>query len=145
MWSTEILENDAARTCAELDIPIVAYSPLGRGALTGALNSVADIPEGDVRRRMPRFQEENFQKNTKLINEVKELAARNEVAPAQIALAWVRSQSVKPGRPTIIPIPGGTTKEKVVQNMGGAQLLNDSELAEIDAILKDNTVAGSRY
>lgn len=145
MWSTEILENDIARTCAELDIPIVAYSPLGRGVLTGAVNSLADIPEGDLRHHFPRFKEENFQQNMKLINEVKELAARRGVAPAQIALAWVRSQSVKPGMPTIIPIPGGTTKEKVVQNMGGAQVLNDSELAEIDAILKDNVVAGSRY
>ncbi|CAG7949884.1 unnamed protein product [Penicillium salamii] len=145
LWTTDILENDVAKTCAELDIPIVAYSPLGRGVLTGTVGSLSDIPEGDIRRHMPRFTEENFQKNLKLINEVTDLAARKGIAPAQIALAWVRSQSAKPGMPTIIPIPGGTTKDKVIQNMGGAQVLSDSELAEIDAILKGNIVAGGRY
>ncbi|CAG8068114.1 unnamed protein product [Penicillium salamii] len=145
LWTTDILENDVAKTCAELDIPIVAYSPLGRGVLTGTVGSLSDIPEGDIRRHMPRFTEENFQKNLKLINEVTDLAARKGIAPAQIALAWVRSQSAKPGMPTIIPIPGGTTKDKVTQNMGGAQVLSDTELAEIDAILKGNVVAGGRY
>jgi len=145
LWSTDILENDIAKTCAELDIPVVAYSPLGRGVLTGAVSSLADIPEGDIRHHMSRFKEENFQQNLKLINEVKDLASRKGIAPAQIALAWVRSQSGRPGMPTIIPIPGGTTKEKVIQNMGGAQVLSDAELAEIDAILKENTVAGARY
>ncbi|CAG8948138.1 unnamed protein product [Penicillium salamii] len=145
LWTTDILENDVAKTCAELDIPIVAYSPLGRGVLTGTVGSLSDIPEGDIRRHMPRFTEENFQKNLKLINEVTDLAVRKGIAPAQIALAWVRSQSAKPGMPTIIPIPGGTTKDKVIQNMGGAQVLSDTELAEIDAILKGNVVAGGRY
>ncbi|CAG8113602.1 unnamed protein product [Penicillium olsonii] len=145
MWSTDILENDIAKTCAELNIPIVAYSPLGRGVLTGAVTSLTDIPEGDFRHHLPRFSDDNFQKNLKLINEVKELATRKGIAPAQIALAWVRSQSAKPGMPTIIPIPGGTTKDKVIQNMGGVQVLTDSELAEIDAILKGNVVAGGRY
>ncbi|KAJ5860444.1 uncharacterized protein N7529_007754 [Penicillium soppii] len=145
MWSTDILENDVAKTCAELDIPIVAYSPLGRGVLTGAVSSLADIPEGDIRHHMSRFKEENFQQNLKLINEVKELANRKGAAPAQIALAWVRSQSGRPGMPTIIPIPGGTTKDKVIENMSGTQVLSDAELAEIDAILKSNVVAGARY
>lgn len=145
LWSTDILENDIAKTCAELNIPVIAYSPLGRGVLTGAVTSLADIPEGDIRRRMSRFQEENFQQNLKLINEVKSLAERKGVPPAQIALAWVRSLSNKPGMPTIIPIPGGTTVDKVVQNMAFAGLLSDEELAEIDGILKVHTVAGARY
>ncbi|KAK4941503.1 hypothetical protein LTR66_014796 [Elasticomyces elasticus] len=145
LWSTDILANDIAKTCAELDIPVVAYSPLGRGVLTGAVTSLADIPEGDIRRHFARFKEENFQQNLKLINEVNDLAARKGVAPAQIALAWVRSHSAKAGMPTIIPIPGGTTKDKVIQNMGGVQVLSDDELAEIDAILKSNVVAGARY
>ncbi|KAJ5212508.1 uncharacterized protein N7498_004154 [Penicillium cinerascens] len=131
LWSTDILENDIAKTCAELNIPVVAYSPLGRGVLTGAVTSLADIPEGDMRRHMSRFQEENLQHNLKLINE--------------IALAWIRSLSGKPGMPTIIPIPGGTTVDKVVQNMSGVQVLSDEELAEVDAILKQHTVAGPRY
>ena len=145
LWSTDILENDIAKTCAELNIPVIAYSPLGRGVLTGAVNSLSDLPEGDIRRHMSRFQEENFQHNLKLINEVQSLASRKGVAPAQIALAWVRSLSGKPGMPTIIPIPGGTTVDKLVQNMGGVQVLSDEELAEVDAILKDHTVAGPRY
>ncbi|KAJ5131948.1 hypothetical protein N7448_006106 [Penicillium atrosanguineum] len=145
LWSTDILENDIAKTCAELNIPVIAYSPLGRGVLTGAVNSLSDLPEGDIRRHMSRFQEENFQHNLKLINEVQSLASRKGVAPAQIALAWVRSLSGKPGMPTIIPIPGGTTVDKLVQNMGGVQVLSDEELAEVDAILKRHTVAGPRY
>lgn len=145
LWSTDILDNDIAKTCAELDIPVIAYSPLGRGVLTGTVTSLADIPHDDIRRHMSRFQEENFKHNLKLINEVKDLATRKGVAPAQIALAWIRTKSDKPGMPTIIPIPGGTTKDKVVQNMGGAQALTDSEMAEIDAILEEHTVSGPRY
>ncbi|KAJ5383059.1 hypothetical protein N7517_000970 [Penicillium concentricum] len=145
LWSTDILHNDIAKTCAELNIPVIAYSPLGRGVLTGAVTSLADIPQDDIRHHLSRFQEENFQQNLKLINEVKDLASRKGVAPAQIALAWIRTQSEKPDMPTIIPIPGGTTKDKVVQNMGGAQTLTDSEMAEIDAILEEHTVSGARY
>lgn len=145
LWSTDILENDIAKTCAELNIPVIAYSPLGRGVLTGAVTSLADIPEGDIRRHLSRFQEGNFQHNLKLINEVRSLASRKGVAPAQIALAWIRSLSGKPGMPTIIPIPGGTTVDKVAQNMSGVQALSDEELAEVDAILKEHTVAGPRY
>lgn len=145
LWSTDIFENDIAKTCAELNIPVIAYSPLGRGVLTGALTSIADIPEGDIRRHMSRFQEANFQHNLKLINAVNDLASRKGVAPAQVALGWVRSLSDKPGLPTIIPIPGGTTSDKVIQNMVGVKLFSDEELAEVDAILKEHTVAGPRY
>lgn len=145
LWSTDILENGIAQTCAELNIPVIAYSPLGRGVLTGSVTSLADIPEGDIRRHMSRFKEENFEQNLKLINAVNSLAERKGVAPSQIALGWIRSLSGKPGMPTIIPIPGGTTTDKVVQNMVGVKLLSDEELAEIEAILKKHTVAGPRY
>ncbi|OQE37839.1 hypothetical protein PENCOP_c009G08633 [Penicillium coprophilum] len=145
LWSTDILHNDIAKTCAELEIPVVAYSPLGRGVLTGAVTSLADIPQDDIRRHMSRFQEEHFQHNLKLINEVNDLATRKNVAPAQVALAWIRTLSERPGMPTIIPIPGGTTKDKVIQNMGGAQTLTDAEMAEINSILEEHTVSGARY
>ncbi|KAJ5379198.1 hypothetical protein N7509_012317 [Penicillium cosmopolitanum] len=145
LWTTDILENGIAQACAELNIPVIAYSPLGRGVLTGAVTSLADIPEGDIRRHMSRFQEENFEQNLKLINAVNSLAERKGVAPSQIALGWIRSLSGKPGMPTIIPIPGGTTTDKVIQNMVGVKLLSDEELAEIEAILKKHTVAGPRY
>jgi pyridoxine 4-dehydrogenase len=94
---------------------------------------------------MSRFNEENFEQNLKLINAVNSLAKCKGVAPSQIALGWIRSLSDKPGMPTIIPIPGGTTTDKVVQNMVGVKLLSDEELAEIEAILKEHTVAGPRY
>ncbi|KAK2767762.1 hypothetical protein FQN54_003921 [Arachnomyces sp. PD_36] len=145
LWSTEILHNDVAKTCAELGIPVIAYSPLGRGALTGAITSTSDIPEGDIRRRMPRFQEEALAANLKLVNEVQSLATRKNVAPAQIALAWVRTLSGRPGLPTIIPIPGGTTSEKVIQNMEDVGKLSQAEMDEIDAILKENEIVGGRY
>ncbi|OGM48823.1 pyridoxal reductase (AKR8) [Aspergillus bombycis] len=145
LWSTDILENNIANTCAELNIPVIAYSPLGRGVLAGAVTSLKDLPEGDIRRHMSRFQEENFQHNLKLVNEVNRLAERKRLAPSQIALAWILSLSNKPGMPTIIPIPGGTTTDKVVQNMVGVKLLTDEELAEVDAMLKQYPVAGPRY
>lgn len=145
LWSTDIFENGIAETCAELNIPIVAYSPLGRGALTGALTSVSDIPEGDFRRHMARFKEENFEQNLKLINEVKSLGERKGLAPAQVALSWILSLSNKPDMPTIIPIPGGTTVDKVTQNLVGVKLLSDEELAEVDGVLKQFTIAGGRY
>ncbi|KAJ5714069.1 pyridoxal reductase (AKR8) [Penicillium malachiteum] len=145
LWSTDIFENGIAETCAELNIPIVAYSPLGRGFLTGTLTSRSDIPQGDFRLLVPRFSEENFGQNMKLINEVKSLASRKGLAPAQVALGWLLSLSNKPNMPTIIPIPGGTTVDKVTQNLVGVKLLSDEELAEVDAVLKENAVAGGRY
>lgn len=145
LWSLDILENDIAKTCAELNIPVVAYSPLGRGAFTGEIAKFEDIPEGDFRRLVPKFQGENYEHNLKLIQEIVSLAKRRGVAPAQIALAWVRSLNNKPGLPTIIPIPGGTTKDKVIQNTQGTQTLSDEEFAEIDSILKGHVVQGTRY
>lgn len=112
--------------------------------MTGALNP-GNIPKGDFRAYLPRFQAENWSKNEQLINEVKDLAARKSLAPAQVALSWILSLSNKPGLPTIIPIPGGTTVDKVTQNTTGIKLLSDEELAEVDTILKQNTVAGGRY
>lgn len=145
LWSLDILENDVAKTCAELNIPVVAYSPLGRGAFTGEIAKLTDIPEGDFRRHVPKFQDGNYEHNLKLIQEVVSLAKKKNVAPAQIALAWVRSLSNKPGMPTIIPIPGGTTKDKVTQNMQGVEVLTDEDMAEIDALLKKHEVKGTRY
>ena len=109
------------------------------------MNSLSDIPEGDFRRHMARFQDANFEQNKKLINEVQSLASRKGVAPSQVALGWIRSLSGKAGMPTIIPIPGGTTVDKVTQNLVGVKLFSDEELAEVDAILKENVVAGARY
>ncbi|KAA8652118.1 hypothetical protein EYZ11_005340 [Aspergillus tanneri] len=145
LWDISILQNDVAKVCAELNIPVVGYSPLGRGVLVGAFTKVSEIPEGDLRRHLPKFQDAAMQQNIKLVNEVNKLATRKGVAPAQIALAWVLSLSGRPGMPTFIPIPGGTTVDKVTQNMQGVPRLSDAELAEIDAILKQHEVVGNRY
>ncbi|OJJ83477.1 aldo/keto reductase family protein [Aspergillus glaucus CBS 516.65] len=145
LWDTSILENDIAKTCHELNIPIAAYSPLGWGALTGAFTSKDSFPEGDHRRNMQKFQDEYMVHNLKLIEEVKSLAERKSVAPVQIALAWILTLSEREDMPTIIPIPGGSTKDKVTQNLNGVPRLSESEMAEIEGILKENGVVGKRY
>lgn len=83
--------------------------------------------------------------NIKLVQKVNDLAARKGVAPVQIALAWVLSLNGRPGMPTIIPIPGGTTIDKVTQNMQGVPRFSDAEMTEIDAFLKENEIVGARY
>ncbi|EAU38863.1 predicted protein [Aspergillus terreus NIH2624] len=145
LFDTTILKNDVAKTCAELNIPVVAYSPLGRGVLAGAFTSASEIPDGDFRKILPKFQDEAMKQNIKLVDEVRDLAARKGVAPVQIALAWILTLSGRPGMPTIIPIPGGTTSDKVTQNLQGVPRLTDEEMAEIDAILDKNEVVGARY
>lgn len=145
LFTTDILHNDIAKTCAELNIPIVAYSPLGWGVLAGAFGKPTEIPEGDHRRHMAKFQDEAMAQNMKLVEEVGKLAERKGVAPVQIALAWIRSLSGRPGMPVIIPIPGGTTSEKVTQNLSGVSRLDNMEMEEIDRILRENEIVGHRY
>lgn len=89
LLATEIVDNGVASTCAELGIPVIAYSPLGRGFLTGQVKSRDDLPEGDLRRHFPRFSEENFDKNFKLVEEVQKLADKKGVTPGQVGMAWV--------------------------------------------------------
>ena len=144
LWATDILQNGIAATCAELGIPIVAYSPLGRGFLTGEIKSPEDIPEGDHRRYMPRFQPGVFYQNLELVTELKKLATKKGCTAAQLGLAWVKQCSGKNGLPVIIPIPGATTVERVAENMIDVTL-TDEDLDEIDAILKKAPVIGDRY
>lgn len=144
LWCTDILENGIAATCAELDIPVVAYSPLGRGFLTGEIKKVEDIPEDDLRRRFPRFQPDNFGRNLEMVTELEKLAKKKGCTPAQLALAWVKQLSGKKGMPVIIPIPGATTEKRVIENMKDVEL-NADDLSEIDAILKKLPVFGDRY
>lgn len=113
--------------------------------LAGAFTSASEIPDGDFRKILPKFQDEAMKQNIKLVDEVRDLAARKGVAPVQIALAWILTLSGRPGMPTIIPIPGGTTSDKVTQNLQGVPRLTDEEMAEIDAILDKNEVVGARY
>lgn len=144
LWATEILQNGVATTCAELGIPIVAYSPLGRGFLTGGIRSIDDIPDGDVRRLLDRFQPESFEKNLKLVEAINKVATKKGVTPAQLALAWVKHQSQKNGMPVIIPIPGAVKDERVRENMAHIDV-TDEEMAEINTILASIEIVGTRY
>ncbi|KAI9699064.1 MAG: Pyridoxine 4-dehydrogenase [Candelina mexicana] len=145
LWSTDILTNGITETCAELNIPIIAYSPLGRGFLTGQIKKFEDIPEDDfVRRSSPRFQPDVFSKNVDLVIELEKVAKKKGCAPAQLGLAWVKATSARPGMPVIIPIPGATTVDKIVENQTDVEL-SDADMDEINAILRDAVVIGGRY
>ncbi|KAF2145554.1 uncharacterized protein K452DRAFT_264676 [Aplosporella prunicola CBS 121167] len=144
LYTTDILENGIAQACAELNIPIVAYSPLGRGFLTGQIRKLEDIPEGDFRRLTPRFQPDCFDENLKLADEVAAIAQRKGCTTAQVALAWVRKHSRRDGLPAIIPIPGATTEERVVENLTEVDL-SEEDMAALGEILKRVTVKGDRY
>lgn len=143
MWETTILENDVAKVCAEHNIPIVAYSPLGRGFLTGQIRKVDDIPEDDMRRHLPRFQPEHFDKNLEMVQQVEALAKKRNATPGQVALAWVRAQSNKPGMPTFIPIPGASSAKRVKENFTDVEL-SENDLKEIDSIVESVEISGER-
>ena len=144
LWATDILENGIATTCAELGIPVVAYSPLGRGFLTGEIKKLDDLPEGDGRRHFPRFQPDVFGQNLEIVTELEKVAKKKGCTPAQLALAWVKHLSGKEGMPVIIPIPGATTEKRVLENMKDIDL-DAGDLKEIDAILEKAPVLGDRY
>ena len=138
LWSREP-EDEILPTCRELGIGFVAYSPLGRGFLTGAIQSVDDLDEDDYRRFSPRFQGENFQRNLDLVTKISELAADKAVTPAQLALAWVLSQGED-----IVPIPGTKRRARLEENAAAVDVvLNDDELREIADALPE--AAGQRY
>ena len=114
--------------------------------LSGQIKSFDDIPEKDMRRRLPRFQPPNFENNMKLVKEVETLAQKKNCTSAQLALAWVVSLSKKKGMPTIIPIPGATTADRVIENGKASDVeLSDEEMVEIDQILATCEVTGDRY
>lgn len=125
----------------ELGIGFVAYSPLGRGFLTGQFKSFDDLPADDYRRNSPRFQGENFQKNLDLIQKIEQLAAAKGCTPSQLALAWALAQGKD-----IVPIPGTKRTRYLDDNLGAVEVrLTPEELAQIDAILPPGAAAGPRY
>ncbi|GAM83762.1 hypothetical protein ANO11243_017520 [Dothideomycetidae sp. 11243] len=144
LWETSILHNGVAKTCAELGIPIIAYSPLGRGFLTGQLKSPDDILDNDFRKGIPRFQPGLFEKNLELVRKVEKIAQKKGVTPGQIGMAWVVKQGSKPGMPAIIPIPGSSSPSRVKENAYVPEL-TDAEEAEIDEIVRSADVQGDRY
>jgi pyridoxine 4-dehydrogenase len=120
------------------------YSPLGRGLLTGDIKSPEDIPEGDFRKHLPRFSKEYFDNNIKLVNEVNKLAKEKGCTGAQIAVNWVKHMSKKDGNPEIIPIPGATTVERILENVKEVSL-SANDMEALDSILKQFPILGDRY
>ena len=130
LWSRDPEEGLLA-VCRELGVGFVAYSPLGRGFLTGRYQKLGDFAPNDWRRNNPRFQSDNFQKNLELVERLKQVAARNKCTPAQLALAWVLAQGDH-----IVPIPGSKHPERLQENATAAEIqLTAEELREIDALL----------
>jgi len=143
LFSTDILTNGVAKACAELDIPIIAYSPIGRGFLTGEFKKPEDVPK-QLSAIFPRFQPEHFYNNLELVDQVKAIANKKGVTPAQIAIGWVRAHSKASGMPTIIPIPGASSEKRVSENSKEVDLTKE-EMDEIEKILSTFTTSGGRY
>jgi len=140
LWSRDP-EGDLLATCRELGIGFVAYSPLGRGFLSGQIQRFEDLAADDYRRTSPRFQGENFVRNLALVSHIQELAAGKGCTPAQLALAWLLSRGAD-----IVPIPGTKRRRYLEENLGALEVtLSPQELAAIDAIAPPGVAAGSRY
>jgi len=140
LWTRDV-EDTVLPTVRELGIGFVAYSPLGRGFLTGRFASPADIPEGDFRAHNPRFQGENFERNKAIVRRVGELAERKGATPGQLALAWVLAQG-----DDIVPIPGTKRRAYLEENVAAAEVeVTADELAALDAAAPAGAAAGDRY
>lgn len=140
LWSRDP-EIDVLRTCRELGIGFVAYSPLGRGFLTGQVTHPEELPQDDYRRVHPRFSGENFIKNLQLVDQIKALARRKNCTPSQLAIAWVLAQG-----DDIIPIPGTKKRRYLEENSGAISIfLSAEELAEIERAFPMEAAAGPRY
>ena len=141
LWSRDVEDNGVLATVRELGIGFVAYSPLGRGFLSGAIRSVDDLDPGDFRRHSPRFQGENFQKNLELVNRVRELAADRTVTPSQLALAWVLAQG-----DDVVPIPGTKRRRYLEENVAAAGIhLSGDDMRALDEAAPAGSAAGDRY
>src|SRR5690606_23314058 len=140
LWTRDI-EAEVLPTCRELGIGFVAYSPLGRGFLTGAIRNVDQLADNDWRRNNPRFQGENFDQNQRLVDAVVELARARGNTPAQLALAWLLHQGKD-----IVPIPGTRRMSRLDENAAATKIhLSYGDIERIDRLLHDHVVAGMRY
>jgi len=141
LWTRDPESNGVLAACRELGIGFVAYSPLGRGFLTGQFKRYEDFSADDYRRHSPRFQGDNFQKNLELVRKVEELAVEKQCKPSQLALAWVMEQGND-----IVPIPGTKHKKYLEENAAAADLkLSQQDLAVIDEVFPLEAAAGQRY
>lgn len=140
LWSRDP-EDDILPLCRELSIGFVAYSPLGRGFLTGRFKTPEDLPADDYRRHSPRFQGENFRKNLDLVRRIEDLARAKGGTPSQLALAWLLAQGED-----IVPIPGTKQRKYLEENAGALRItLTRADLASIEAMAPKGVASGSRY
>jgi aryl-alcohol dehydrogenase-like predicted oxidoreductase len=140
LWTRDP-EESVLPTVRELGIGFVAYSPLGRGFLSGRFKSPEDIPEGDFRRDHPRFSGENFERNLELVERVREIAAEKDVKPGQLALAWVLHRGED-----VVPIPGTKRREYLEENVAAADVgLTDEDLRRIEEAAPVGAAVGDRY
>ena len=157
LWSPDILKNGVAETCAKHSIPIVAYSPLMRGALAEHFRKNSEIPDGDFRRMLPKFQDDVLEHNNKITDEVDKIAQKKGYTKAQVAIAWVRQLSnttiqmeqrdgtvkdVKLG--VIVPIPGATMAERVKENSTQIEL-SEEEMKKLNEVVRAHATLGERY
>ncbi|RPD83438.1 aldo/keto reductase [Luteimonas sp. 100069] len=141
LWSRDPETTGTLAACRELGIGFVPYSPLGRGFLTGTIRTVEDFDEDDYRRRSPRFQGENFDRNLALVESVQAIAQDYGVTPGQLALAWVLAQGED-----IVPIPGTKRIGFLDENIAALEIhLTEDDMARIDAIFPPDAAAGTRY
>ena len=146
LWTRDPEDDGVLATCAELGIGFVAYSPIGRGFLSGQIRSLDDLEPDDFRRHNPRFQGENFRTNLELVDKVRELAESKGVTATQLALAWVMAQSQRSGNPTIVPIPGTKRVHYLEENAAAADVeLTEDELRRLDEVAPVGATAGDRY
>ena len=140
LWTRDI-EHDALPVCQELGIGLVAYSPLGRGFLTGAIQSTATLAPDDWRRQNPRFQDDNLASNLRLVEAIHAIARSRGCTPAQLALAWLLHRG-----PDIVPIPGTRRIARLDENAAAVAItLSDAEMDAIGSVFADRPVAGTRY
>jgi len=140
LWTRDP-EDDILATCRELGVGFVAYSPLGRGFLTGQFKRFEDLPPDDTRRNHPRFQGENFQKNLDLVNGVEEMAKEKDCKPSQLALAWVLAQGED-----VVPIPGTKHRTYLEENAAAVEItLSTEDLRRLEAIFPYGAASGQRY
>jgi aryl-alcohol dehydrogenase-like predicted oxidoreductase len=141
LWTRDVEENGVLDTVRELGIGFVAYSPLGRGFLTGRFQRFEDLPDDDYRRKNARFQGENFQKNLDLLHEVEAIAREKKAAPSQLALAWVLSRG-----DDVVPIPGTKRVKYLEENAAAIQTrLTEDDVRRLEHAFPIGVTAGDRY
>jgi aryl-alcohol dehydrogenase-like predicted oxidoreductase len=146
LWTRDPEDDGVLATCAELGIGFVAYSPIGRGFLSGEIRNLDDLAPDDFRRHNPRFQGEAFVQNLRLVDRVREIADEKGVTASQLALAWVMAQSDVPGNPDVVPIPGTKRVAYLEENAAAVDVeLTEADLRRLDEAAPLGAAVGDRY